>query len=72
MTRLRLVASNPEEVFGDIGTCDNGLWQTGPIVIDNTPSVGPAVIEERESTTVIGPGGKVSVDRYLSLICDLP
>ena len=46
VTRLRLVPDNPEEVFGDIGTCDNGVWETGPIVIDNTPSAGPAVIEE--------------------------
>ena len=33
---------------------------------------GPAVVEERESTTVIGPGGKVSVDPYRNLICELP
>jgi N-methylhydantoinase A len=33
---------------------------------------GPAVVEERESTTVIGPGGKVTVDPYRNLICDLP
>ncbi len=33
---------------------------------------GPAVVEERESTTVIGPGGKVTVDSYRNLICDLP
>lgn len=33
---------------------------------------GPAVVEERESTTVIGPGGKVNVDPYRNLICELP
>ncbi len=32
---------------------------------------GPAVIEERESTTVIGPDGRVSVDRYLNLIVEI-
>ena len=33
---------------------------------------GPAVVEERESTTVIGPGAKVTVDESLNLLCDLP
>ena len=33
---------------------------------------GPAVVEERESTTVIGPGAKVSVDQHLNLVCNLP
>ena len=35
-------------------------------------SSGPAVIEERESTTVAGPGATVSVDAHLNLICELP
>jgi N-methylhydantoinase A len=33
---------------------------------------GPAVVEERESTTVLGPGAKVRVDEYLNLVCELP
>ncbi len=33
---------------------------------------GPAVVEERESTTVVGPGAKVTVDESLNLLCDLP
>ena len=33
---------------------------------------GPAVIEERESTTVVGPGATVTVDPHLNLICTLP
>jgi N-methylhydantoinase A len=32
---------------------------------------GPAVIEERESTTVIGPDAHVTVDKYLNLIVDI-
>jgi N-methylhydantoinase A len=32
---------------------------------------GPAVIEERESTTVAGPDTHVSVDQYLNLIIDI-
>ena len=31
---------------------------------------GPAIIEERESTTVIGPGARVSVDGRLTLILE--
>jgi N-methylhydantoinase A len=33
---------------------------------------GPAVVEERESTTVIGPGAKASVDRFHNLIIEMP
>ncbi len=32
---------------------------------------GPAIIEERESTIVVGPDGRVSVDRHLNLVVDL-
>ncbi|MFT5444904.1 MAG: N-methylhydantoinase A [Gammaproteobacteria bacterium] len=32
---------------------------------------GPAVIEERESTTVIGPGSHIKVDEWLNLVVDL-
>ena len=32
---------------------------------------GPAVVEERESTTVIGPSGHAAVDKYLNLIIAL-
>ncbi|MGY4167825.1 hydantoinase/oxoprolinase family protein [Bradyrhizobium sp. USDA 4529] len=32
---------------------------------------GPAVVEERESTTVIGPGSAVEVDGHLNLIIDI-
>jgi N-methylhydantoinase A len=31
---------------------------------------GPAIIEERESTTVAGPGARVSVDSRLTLILE--
>jgi N-methylhydantoinase A len=33
---------------------------------------GPAIVEERESTVVIGPRARASVDRYLNLIVELP
>jgi N-methylhydantoinase A len=32
---------------------------------------GPALVEERESTCVIGPGSPVQVDRFLNLVIDL-
>jgi N-methylhydantoinase A len=33
---------------------------------------GPAVVEERESTTVVGPGATVEVDQYHNLVINLP
>jgi N-methylhydantoinase A len=33
---------------------------------------GPAIIEERESTTIAGPGSTIRVDPHLNLIIDLP
>jgi len=33
---------------------------------------GPAIVEERESTAVIGPGGRVRVDETLMLRVELP
>ncbi len=33
---------------------------------------GPAVVEEDESATVVGPGGRLAVDRFGNLIIDVP
>jgi N-methylhydantoinase A len=33
---------------------------------------GPALVEERESTCVIGPGAKVTVDAFRNLVVELP
>jgi N-methylhydantoinase A len=33
---------------------------------------GPAIVEERESTTVVGPGSRLAVDKHLNLVIDLP
>jgi N-methylhydantoinase A len=33
---------------------------------------GPAIVEERESTAVIGPGARVDVDELLNLVVKLP
>ena len=36
----------------------------------NTVISGPALIEERESTVVIGPGDRAQVDRYGNLVAE--
>jgi N-methylhydantoinase A len=33
---------------------------------------GPAIVEERESTVVIGPGARARVDEHLNLVVELP
>ena len=33
---------------------------------------GPAIIEERESTTIIGPGGRCRLDDHLTLVVEMP
>jgi N-methylhydantoinase A len=37
-----------------------------------TEFTGPAVVEEREATTVIGPGGRCAVDAGLALVVEMP
>ena len=56
----------PETGFVDCSVYDRYALRTGD------EFAGPAVVEERESTTVIGPGAKVEVDKHLNLICTLP
>jgi N-methylhydantoinase A len=34
--------------------------------------VGPAIIEERESTLVVGPGGVATVDEFLNVLVEMP
>ena len=52
-------------------------WQTCPVYDRYALPVGatlsgPALIEERESTCVVGPASKVAVDQFLNLVIDLP
>jgi N-methylhydantoinase A len=35
-------------------------------------ATGPMIIEERESTIVVGPGATVSVDAFASIVIELP
>jgi N-methylhydantoinase A/oxoprolinase/acetone carboxylase beta subunit len=37
-----------------------------------TEFVGPAIVEERESTAVIGPGGRCRVDDGLAIVVEMP
>lgn len=34
--------------------------------------LGPAVVEERESTVIVGPGGQCEIDRHLNLVVQMP
>jgi N-methylhydantoinase A len=36
-----------------------------------TKFTGPAIVEERESTVIVGPDGNVTVDTHLNLIVDI-
>ena len=36
-----------------------------------TTLTGPAIVEEKESTLVVGPGGKLSIDEYLNAIVEI-
>ena len=33
---------------------------------------GPAILEENESTFIVGPGGRASIDRYQNLLVEIP
>ena len=57
--------------FPETGFADCPVWDRYALA-PGASFEGPAVVEERESTTVIGPGGKVTVDDYRNLICELP
>jgi N-methylhydantoinase A len=37
-----------------------------------TELTGPAIVEERESTAVIGPGGRCRVDDGLAIVVEMP
>ncbi|HMC37447.1 MAG TPA: hydantoinase/oxoprolinase family protein, partial [Actinomycetota bacterium] len=57
--------------FAEAGRIRTEVWnryRLGP----GQPITGPAVIEERESTTVVGPGGSGVVDGSGALVVQLP
>ncbi|MBI4318666.1 MAG: hydantoinase/oxoprolinase family protein [Chloroflexi bacterium] len=54
---------------------DFGAYRSCPVydhysLFDGATLEGPAIVEERESTTVVGPGSRVTTDRYLNLIVE--
>ena len=53
------------EAFRDTPVYDRYLLRPGDEM------TGPAIIEERESTAVIGPGGDIRVDSQLNLVVTL-
>ena len=36
-----------------------------------TEFAGPAIVEERESTTIVGPSARARIDEYLNLIMEI-
>lgn len=55
----------PETGYVDCAVYDRYALQPG------TALPGPAVVEERESTVVVGPDGKIGVDSHLNLVVDI-
>ena len=55
--------------YFDSGFVETPVYDRYQLAI-NTVIVGPALIEERESTVVIGPGDRAKVDRYGNLVAE--
>jgi N-methylhydantoinase A len=62
----RLAFSGPQRRFVDFDVYDR------PRLTPGSTFVGPAIVEERESTLVIGRGAVASVDEYGNILVDLP
>ena len=56
--------------FPDVGSVETTVWDRYLLKAGDTFE-GPAVVEERESTTVLGPGTRVRVDDALNLHVEL-
>src|SRR5690606_31060278 len=78
--RLRFAGADTGEGEARKGTRDVYFPETGFVACpvygryalrEGAKLRGPAVIEERESTAVVGPDATVTVDRYLNLIIDI-
>ena len=64
-TKRKRPAYFPEvQVFVDCPVYDR--YRMGP----GTTLYGPAIVEERESTLVVGPGGRLEIDDYLNAIVE--
>jgi N-methylhydantoinase A len=60
-----------EVVFDGIGALSCPVYDRYALAA-GTVLAGPAVIEERESTCVVGPGASISIDWFMNLIIDIP
>jgi N-methylhydantoinase A len=65
LKRRRPIFIHEEGGYADVPVYDRYSLQPG------TSFAGPAVVEERESTVVVGPDAQVSVDSYLNLVMEL-
>jgi N-methylhydantoinase A len=64
-TASRRVYFGPEHGHADCPIFNRYLLKAG------AKGVGPALLEERETTVVVGPGAQWAVDAYLNLLVDL-
>ena len=80
------VGADPDDVTGDAEAArkgerpayfpSEGGFVTAPVydryrLGSGSTLTGPAIIEERESTAIIGPGGRVRVDDRLNIVVAL-
>ena len=80
------IGTDREDVTGDAETARKGErpayfppaggFVTTPVydryrLGSGSTMAGPAIIEERESTAIIGPGGRVRVDDRLNIVVSL-
>jgi N-methylhydantoinase A len=57
-------------LFEGMGTLQCAVYDRYALA-PGTSFIGPALVEERESTCCIGPDARVSVDQFLNLVIDL-
>jgi len=64
-----VVTKGQRLAYFDTGFVETPVYDRYRLAVD-TVILGPALIEERESTVVIGPGDRAQVDRYGNLVAE--
>ena len=64
-----VVTKGERLAYFDTGFVETPVYDRYQLAVD-TVILGPALIEERESTVVIGPGDRAQVDRYGNLVAE--
>ena len=64
-----VVTKGQRLAYFDTGFVETPVYDRYQLAVD-TVILGPALIEERESTVVIGPGDRAQVDRYGNLVAE--